>query len=57
MSSIDRDPKRKVSHPTESDFIRGVANSANYPRGMASLATGFLVTFLVGKYGSRGGRK
>lgn len=57
MSSIDRDPKRKVSHPTEADFIRGVANSANYPRGMASLATGFLVTFLVGKYGSRGGRK
>jgi hypothetical protein len=57
MSSIDRDPKRKVSHPTESDFIRGVANSANYPRGMTSLAAGFLVTFLVGKYGSRGGRK
>jgi hypothetical protein len=57
MSSIDRDPKRKVSHPTEADFIRGIANSANYSQGRTSLAAGFLVSFLVGKFGSRGGRK
>ena len=57
MSSIDRDPKRKVSHPTESDFIRGIANSANYPKGAASFATGFLVSLLIGKFGSRGGRR
>jgi hypothetical protein len=57
MSSIDRDPKRKVSHPTEADFIRGVANSGNYPKGAASFAAGFLVSFLAGKFGSRGGRR
>lgn len=57
MSSIDRDPNRKVSRPTESDFIRGIANSANYTKGGVSFAAGFLISFLSGKSGKRGGRK
>ncbi len=55
MSSYDKD--RKVSKPTEADFIRGVADSANYARGTTSFVAGFLMSFLMGKTGKRGGNK
>ena len=57
MSSIDRDRNRKVSQPTEADFISGIANSANYPRGNASFLGGVLLSFLTGKAGRRRGSK
>lgn len=55
MSSYDKD--RKVSRPTEADFARGVADSANYARGTASTLAGFIASFILGKASKRGGRK
>ena len=57
MSSIDRDPNRKVSRPTEADFIRGIANGADYNKGVASFAAGFLISLISGKARKRGARK
>jgi hypothetical protein len=45
MPSLDRDKYRKVTQPTEADFIRGIADSAtkNNKAGLISMAAMFLV--------------
>ena len=47
MSNNDKD--RKVSKPTEADFIRGFAHSAAGKATGASLLAGLAISFIVGK--------
>jgi hypothetical protein len=49
MSSISRDPKRKVSEPTEADFARGIANSTDINRGTASFLVSLAANILMSK--------
>jgi hypothetical protein len=49
MSSISRDPKRKVSEPTEADFARGIAGSADLTRGTASFLVSLAANILLSK--------
>lgn len=54
MSSIYRDPKRKVSEPTEADFIRGLAGSISKSRGNANMLMALAAGLLAGKALRRG---
>jgi hypothetical protein len=51
MSSFYSDPYRKVSEPTEADFIRGMADSSVKSNGganiMLALAAGLLMSRAV----------
>jgi len=51
MSNNDKD--RKVSKPTEADFIRGFAQSAAGKANGASLLAGLAISFIVGKSSGR----
>lgn len=47
MSSFYTDPYRKVSEPTEADFIRGMASSTAKSKGGANLALALVAGLLV----------
>lgn len=47
MSSFYKDPYRKVSEPTEADFIRGMASATAKDKGGANLALAVAVGLLV----------
>lgn len=49
MSSFYKDPRRKVSEPTEADFIRGMASSASKHSSGANLIWALAAGLLVGK--------
>ena len=49
MSSFDRDPSRKVSQPTEADFIHGFATSAAPSSNKTSLLLALVAGFAFGK--------
>ena len=53
MSTFNKDPYRKVSEPTEADFLRGLAESAG-KGGKANLLLALAVGFGVSKYIRRG---
>lgn len=54
MSSFNKDPRRKVSEPTEADFVRGLAESATKSKGGANLILAVAAGLLVGKAIRRG---
>lgn len=50
MSSIDRDPYRRVSAPTEKDFIQGMAAGYGFKRrGGNAVLTYLAIRLLLGK--------
>lgn len=49
MSSFYTDPYRKVSEPTEADFVRGMAESSVKSKGGANLIVALAAGLLVGK--------
>lgn len=54
MSDLTRDPSRKVSQPTQADFIRGVASSHDRTKGNASFLAALLISLVgAGRRGSR----
>jgi hypothetical protein len=57
MSSIDRDQNRKVSKPTEADFIRGFAQTNGGKANGAALLTGLVISFIARKPAGRRGRE
>lgn len=46
MSSIYKDPKRKVSEPTEKDFIHGISQQADTRRGNTSFLVSLAANIL-----------
>jgi hypothetical protein len=49
MSSMYKDPYRRVSAPTEADFARGIAESATKHKGGANFILALAAGILVGK--------
>ena len=49
MSSFYTDPYRKVSAPTEADFVRGMAESSVKSKGGANLIVALAAGLLVGR--------
>ncbi len=47
MSSFYKDPRRKVSEPTEADFVRGMASSTAKNSGGANLALALVAGLLI----------
>lgn len=47
MSSFYKDPYRKVSEPTEADFVRGMASATSKSKGGANLALALVAGLLV----------
>ena len=49
MSSIDKDRHRRISEPTEADFIRGFAADSNKGRAQSIIVTALWALGLIGK--------
>jgi hypothetical protein len=54
MSNFDRDPRRKVSEPTEADFARGIAEAATKHSGGANFVLALAASVMLGKRWARG---
>lgn len=49
MSNLYHDPSRKVSEPTEADFVRGMASSITNSRKGANVTLALIAGLLVGR--------
>lgn len=56
MSSTDRDPSRKVSKPTQKDFLHGMSAGYGQHNGGPSSLLVLAAGLLLGRRGKRGER-